>query len=151
MLSSPRGDPHIKNDEKEDPHHVDEVPVQGHRRWTDVVARIELSARRAIEDEGQKDESAQHVCAVEAGHREKGAGERVRGQVQAAMEGVDELVQLAELECESKDDGRDLEHEESAPVVVRKAIQGEVTGHTTRKEQHRVDGGNAQPADVVLG
>src|SRR5260370_32038772 len=86
----------IKDEEKEDPDHVHEVPVQGHRGWTDMVARIELSARRSVKDQGEKDQAAQHVRPVKAGHGEERAGEAVGGEGQAALEGGDELVQLAE-------------------------------------------------------
>src|SRR5713226_8059009 len=109
----------VEDPEKEDPHHVDEVPVQGYRGDTDVVLGRELPARRAEQDEDDQDQAAEHMQAVEAGHREEGACERVRLQRQAARECVDELVQLPSLESEAEDDRGDLQEEELAAVVMR--------------------------------
>src|SRR5438309_12074476 len=91
-LSSPGGYPHIKDQEQEHPDDVDEVPVEGNRGRTDMIPGGELAAGGAVQDQDQQDQSAQHVGAMEAGHREERAGEGVGGEVQAATEGVDELV-----------------------------------------------------------
>src|SRR5216683_1464479 len=99
----------VEDPEKEDPHHVD----------TDVVLGRELPARRAEQNEDEQDQAAEYVQAVEAGHREEGARERVRLQCQAARECVDELVQLPGLESEAEDDRGDLQEEELPTVVMR--------------------------------
>src|SRR6266851_3290252 len=91
-----------------------------------------------------KNEAAQHVRPVKAGHGEDRAGEAVGGEGQAAIECVDELVQLAELEGHSQDDGQDPEREKSAPVVVRQAVEREVAGHTAGKQDHSVQRGDAE-------
>src|SRR5689334_14041995 len=93
----------VEDPKKEDPHHVDEVPVQGYGGDANVVLGRELSAGRAEQDEDEQDQAAEHVQAVEAGHREEGAGERVRLQRQAARESVDELIKLPGLESEAQD------------------------------------------------
>src|SRR5205814_785206 len=116
-----------------------------------MIARRELAPGRAIQDEGKQNQSAKHVRAVEACHREERAGESVRGQVQAAAERVDELVQLAELESKSQDNRRDHEHEKSPPVVAWERFEGEVARHTAGLQDGRVDERDWPPADVVLG
>src|SRR5712664_2698744 len=103
-LSSERRDAEVEDAEEEDPHHVDEVPVESHRRDSDVVLRRELAACRAVQDDQDQDQSPEHVEPVEAGHGEEGAGEGVRRERQAAAESLDELIQLAGLESEAQDD-----------------------------------------------
>src|SRR6266852_7610806 len=109
----------VEDPEKEDPHHVDEVPVQGHRGDTDVVLGRELPTRRAEQDEDEQDQAAEHVQAMKARHREEGARKRVGLQRQAARECVDELVQLPGLDSEAEDDRGNLQEEELATIVMR--------------------------------
>src|SRR5438552_1029300 len=150
-LSFEEGDAEIEDAEEEKPYDVDEVPVQGHGGRTDVVTRRELAAGGAVEDKDQQDQSAEHVRAVEAGHREEGAGEGVGGEVQAAAESGDELDELPDLESDSEQDGRDLKREKPPAIVAGKRFEREVTGHTAGEQHHRVDGRDRPPVDVVLG
>src|SRR5579859_245329 len=131
----------VEHDEKEEPHDVDEVPVQRHRGDADVMLRRELAAGGAVEDQRQQDQPTQDVGPVKPGHREKGAGEGVGREREAASERSDELVQLPELEAEAEQDGDDLEDEEPATVVVCDRVGGEVAGDTAGEQHHRVDGG----------
>src|SRR5579859_4306127 len=104
-LASPKQrNPEIQDPKKEDPHHVDEVPVEGDRGDAHVMLRRELASCRAEQDEDEQDQAAQHMQAVEPGHREERAGEGVRLQRQTASKGGDELEQLPGFESEAKDD-----------------------------------------------
>src|SRR5205809_4030698 len=91
------------------------------------------------------------MCAVEPGHDEKRARERVGRKVQAPPEGGDELVQLTELESEPEDDRRDPQSEEAAPISVPQRLQSEVARATTGEKHDGVDGRDRPPAYVELG
>src|SRR5712692_265905 len=149
--SSKQRNPQIEDAEKEDPHNVDEVPVERDRGDTDVMLRRELSSCRAIKDDRQQHEPAEDVRAVEARHDEESAREGVRGERHPATECGDELIQLAELESEAEDDRRDPQHEKAAAVAMRKTVGGKVAGDAGGEQHDRVDRRNGPPVDVELG
>src|SRR4029077_15837215 len=138
-LSSEQRDAQIEDAEKEDPHDVHEVPVEGHGRDADVIPGRELAAPGAVQDDQQEDQPTENMETVESGHDEKCAGEAVRGQRQAARKSRDELVQLTELESEAQDYGHDPEEKETPPVACPDGIAGEVAGDTAGQQDDRVE------------
>src|SRR5438552_1693574 len=99
--SSEQGDSEVQDDEKEKPHDVDEVPVESHRCYADMILLGELPSRRPVENDRQKDQTTEHVRPVETGHHEEGAGKCVGRKGHAPCEGGNEFVQLTELESQS--------------------------------------------------
>src|SRR6056297_365164 len=81
--------------EDEDPHDVDEVPVQA-----DHLDGLRLVARDAIRSDhrdecDQHDDADRHVDAVEAGQRVEAGGEEAVGEAEALAVEARELVDLA--------------------------------------------------------
>src|SRR5437773_7598235 len=115
-----------------------------------MIPRRELAASGAVQNQGEQYKATQHVRAMEAGHREERAGKGAGGEVQAPIESTDELNQLPDLEHDAQDDGRDLQHEELPPPVMRQSFEREMACHTAREQPDRVEERNPPPADVVL-
>src|SRR6476620_7790079 len=67
----------VEEREQQDPHDVDEVPVQRGRLDGVVVTRRELAGHRSIQHDPEHDDAREDVRAVEAGQGE------VRGPVRA--------------------------------------------------------------------
>src|SRR3981081_1316516 len=97
-------DPEIQDSEKEEPHHVDEVPVKGDCVHRDGGPRREMPPVSAEPNQDEQDQATQHVGAVEAGQREERASECVRLQGKTTPESLDELVGLQRFEQGAKDD-----------------------------------------------
>jgi ATP-binding cassette subfamily B protein RaxB len=61
----------VDEHEQAEPHHVDEVPVPGHRLKREMTLRREMTTQAAQPDHGQHDGTESHVEAVEAGQHEE--------------------------------------------------------------------------------
>src|SRR5436309_12510707 len=104
-----------------------------------MIPRRELAASGAVQNQGEQYKATQHVRAMEAGHREERAGKGAGGEVQAPIESTYELNQLSDLEHDAQDDGRDLQHEELPPPVMRQSFEREMACHTAREQPDRVE------------
>src|SRR3546814_5292311 len=88
----------VDEQEQAQPHHVDEVPVPGHRLEREVVVLAEVALGAAQPDDREHDRAQGHVRAVEAGeHEERRAVDaRTQGQVRSE-EHTSELQSLMRI------------------------------------------------------
>src|SRR3546814_10284401 len=78
---------YLDEQEQAQPHHVDEVPVPGHRLEREVVVLAEVALGAAQPDDREHDRAQGHVRTVEAGeHEERRAVDaRTQGQVELGV------------------------------------------------------------------
>jgi ATP-binding cassette, subfamily B, bacterial CvaB/MchF/RaxB len=69
--SARRASDPVDEHEQAKPHHVDEVPVPGHRFEAKVARRREVALQAAQPDDGQHDGADRHVQAVKSGQHEE--------------------------------------------------------------------------------
>src|SRR6185503_9746144 len=79
VVMAPRSE-NVDDGEQQDPHDVDEVPVEAGHLEAEMLGRRVVTADRSQERDRQQRGTNQHVQAVQAGQREERRGERpVRG------------------------------------------------------------------------
>src|SRR3954463_8248978 len=95
----------IYHGKDDDPHDVDEMPVQAGDLDGHGVCRAELAAQRLNPQRQQPDDADRHVRAVGSGENEKGGPEEIRRQAQPLVHEVAEFPELPAQKNQSEERG----------------------------------------------
>src|SRR3954454_9866876 len=77
--------PDVDTDEREQPDHVDEMPVPGGEFEAEMLGRRKMSSHGAEQTHGQEDGADQHVEAMEAGRHEEGRAVDIAAERECGM------------------------------------------------------------------
>src|SRR5205809_2167658 len=112
----------IDGKEDDEPHNVDEVPVDARHLDTQVILllRAEMAAEGADRGEGEQAEPDEDVGAVEAG---EAVEDRAEAEIAGAEAEVDVLVELDEEEGGAEHPGEDQAELETVAVAATDRLQ----------------------------
>src|SRR4051794_9678293 len=127
--------------EDDDPHHVDEVPVDARHLDAEVVLRVrsEVAAPGADVGEGEQHQTDEDVGAVQA---REAVEDRAEGAVAGREADVDVLVDLDEEKGRAQQPGHRQAHLKRAPIAPAHALQRPVDREARGDEDRGVDAGD---------
>src|SRR5215203_3946521 len=131
----------VDGDEHDDPHDVDEVPVDPWHLDPEMILRVgpEVAAEGTDRREREQHQTGEDVGSVEAG---EAVEDRAEPEVPGAEAEVDVLVELDEEEGRTEEPGRDQAQLHAGAVAVADRLEGVMDREARGDEDHGVHPGD---------
>ena len=123
----------VDEDKQSEPHHVDEVPVPGHRLEREMPARGEMALHHPEPDDGEHDGADRDMQAVEPGQHEERRAVDAGAELQAELGvGLVVLGRLQRDEREAQEEGRRQENLQARAVAGDQRVMRDRDGDAAR-------------------